>query len=227
MASQWPLVAVEEGFATFARTATQPLTHVTACGDELLPRRVCDDVDGTRAELERLRTLHDSPLWRILAADLAARCGQPLLALPTAREAWAYAKAWQRAAARVALAKSQPQEALRLLQPLIDAGDLVALSILRPAFNALPLDELRAHLATAVAALDDAAPPELRADLALACSVVGDAECVRFHGLRAAARGVATARAPLEWLAAHHPAERVRADARAWLATLPNAAAPP
>jgi hypothetical protein len=218
MASRWPLVAVEPGFATFARAPQRSLTHLSACGDELMTRQACDDYAATSDELGQT----PPGVRAILQIDLAAYCRQATTgALPSLRASWPWQTQWRHAAARLARAQSRPQEALDILAPLIDAGDLPALSILRPAFNELPMHEVRKHLDAAVRALDDDAPPELRADLALACSAEGDAECVRFHGLRAAAHGVATAREPLEWLAAHHPSERVRADARAWLLTLP------
>ena len=84
---------------------------------------------------------------------------------------------------------------------------------------------VRSLLEALLTALDDLAPPALRAQLAAHCAADGDAECARFQGLRAAARGVAGAVSPLCWLTAHHPDARVRDDARAWLATLGREAA--
>jgi hypothetical protein len=106
-------------------------------------------------------------------------------------------------------------------------GDVSALNELgaaatRPAWRA----ELREIVEAAVAAASDHAAPELRANLAALCMAEGDAECVRFHALRAAARGSERAAAPLDWLRAHHPSPEVRADAQRWLALLAPGAGP-
>jgi hypothetical protein len=220
--SRWDIATVEGDFTTFVPrgTTTAPLTHLLPCGQELLPPNACADYDATVAELERLSSLRPSPLWSIVRSDLGARCDRPA-PLPARADAWAYDARWRRAAARVAVHDGRAAAAAALVRPLVADGDVGALAILRPRFADLVPDELRALMESAARSLDALTPPPLRADLARLCMATGDAECVRFHGLRAAARGVPSARAPLSWLAEHHPSARVRADARAWLALLP------
>jgi hypothetical protein len=75
-------------------------------------------------------------------------------------------------------------------------------------------------LAGAVRARDDDAPVELRAELARVCAQLGDADCVRFHGTRAAVSGHPHGPELLGWLEANHPDERVRADSLRWLETM-------
>jgi hypothetical protein len=69
--------------------------------------------------------------------------------------------------------------------------------------------------------LADHTPLDLRGSLAMICLQQGDAECVRFHGMRVAVAGEPEpGRVLLRWLRENHPDAAVRSDAERWLASL-------
>lgn len=123
--------------------------------------------------------------------------------------------------ARVAVARGRLDEALADALALCAEGRLDALPAVAPALQrAGRTADLRALLEAAITALDDAAPGDLRADLAGVLATLGDAEGARFHATRAAALGSARAAPVLRWVSRRHPDARARADAAAWARAL-------
>jgi hypothetical protein len=125
--------------------------------------------------------------------------------------------------AQALLAQNKPFAAFEQLEPDIRTGDVAAFDLIAPALapRAIPAERATGALIALSHELDDRTPGRVRALLALFCVAQGDAECVRFHGMRAALSGEAlpATRQALSWLNEHHSSERVRADARAWLAS--------
>jgi hypothetical protein len=221
-------VLTEASYTTFLPRGRQPaLRAVAACGPELLGPDACRDggaaLDADVAQLAALGG--ESPFVSQLRAERALRCAGDAEAaarlLPDAHEAGGFELARARLAGRIRLARGDAAGALELLGPLARTGDAEALDLLGPALAGGPLRaELRAIVADAVASASDHAQPDLRANLAWLCMRDEDAACVRFHGLRAAARGAERAAEPLRWLAARHASPAVRADAERWLGVL-------
>lgn len=226
--SDWVPVVVEPRFTTFGPRGRFPALHsVAACGERYLAPDACAD-GGARldAEIAGLAALGETSFLDHLRAERALRCdGDAATAarlLPARRAAHGWRRAHDSLEGRIAAARGDLDHALARLGPLARAGDLEALNALGDAAarSAPHRGAFRDVLEDAVAARSDHAPPELRANLALLCAAEGDAACVRFHGVRAAARGSTRAREALRWLAAHHPETRVRRDAVRWLESL-------
>lgn len=227
-------VLIEPGYTTFLpRERGRALRVVAACGAELLPADACREggapLDADIAQLAELGG--ESPFVDHLRAERAVRCARDAetaaLLMPAERDARAFAAERARLDGRVRLARGDVEGALAVLGPLARAGDKTALNLLGPAIAIGPhAAEFRSIVEAAVAAESDLASPDLRANLAWLCMRDEDAECVRFHALRAAARGAERAAQPLAWLVENHPSPRVRADAKRWLALLQPGAAP-
>jgi hypothetical protein len=101
------------------------------------------------------------------------------------------------------------------------SGDVSLLQfVARPEMGTLDTPRARVLLELGIAALGEAADPPVRSLLAAICVEQGDAECARFHALRAAARNAPNIEPTLLWLTDHAETERKRADARAWLELL-------
>lgn len=233
LASIWTPVVVEARFTTFAPPGSaEPLAGLEPCGPEYLAPDACaGSAAGLDRSLARLEALAPAALTRTLRAERTLRCGgnpgDALAILPSARESFAFRDAWRRAKIRALFETGQSDAALVLLWEAIHgAGDLAALGTLRGFAPTISQHAFRTLLEATAEAMRDRAPPGLRADLARVCASEGDAECARFHGFRAAVRGEARARPALEWLARHHPDERARRDAAAWLQWLEEDAAP-
>ncbi len=224
LAPGWVPVVVEPRFTTFVpATDAPPLEVVQPCGPEFLPADACrEDTAPLRRDLQRLAALGESPFLDLLRAEAAVRCdAEPARAealLPPRADVRAFRPAWDRTRARVLLARDDLEGAAAVLEPAIGDGDLAALATVAPALLADgDLDRGRELLEAYAVAADDGTPPDVRADLAWVCARQGDAECARFHGLRAAARGSPRAIEPLRWLAEHARDEATRTEAAAWL----------
>jgi hypothetical protein len=227
----WVPVVVEASFTTFARGAA-PLTTLSPCGPDYLAPDACKD-GGTAldAEIARLPLPKGSPFVRLLRAERLVRCGGPLdgVDIPTRAESGVFADERDHLEAAFRMRTGDPARAVDLLEDAIRAGDPQAIALVAPAFvdGRVPAARARALLGAAVDTLDDAAPPDLRALLALACAAVDEPECARFQGVRAAVRGSRSAVPALAWVAEHHPAARARTDAAAWLRVLAEEPSPP
>ena len=227
----WVPAVVEPRFTTFVPRGLAPgLRTLEPCGGEFLGEQACREGGAAlAADVAQLARLGESPFLGYLRAEGALRCAGDASAaaalLPDPGAARVYRDPRARLAGRILLARGDIAGALEALGPLARAGDLDALNLLGSAAAREPARsaDLRRILESAAASGSDRTPPELRANLALVCMRDGDAECVRFHAIRAAARGVSRAREPLRWLAAQHPSARVRRDAARWLETLDGA----
>ena len=235
---RWLPVLVEARDTTFApagRTGgPRALGRLLPCGPRYLSPESCGADGGPSAgeEIEYTARALEPSFARFLRADRAVRCGaagvsarQLLAWVPSEAEAFHYRPARDGLLAEVLLRGGRPGEAADALEGAIREGQVGALQIVAPALARSDPARLRSLLEALLAALDDTAPPLLRRQLAMHCAADGDAECVRFQGLRAAARGAPGAEGPLCWLMAHHPERRVRDDARAWLEVLRREAA--
>ncbi len=161
-----------------------------------------------------------------LRAVRVLSCGGPptdpatlLHLIPDAYGAYGYARARDLSLARVLIGTDQGERAAHLLDPWVAQGDLEALGVEAMALGR-DLPRLRGAMEAALHELDDAAPADLRAGLARLCTTIGDAECARFQGVRAAAMGAAAAAGPLCFVARAHPSDVAREDATRWLQAL-------
>ena len=221
----WIPVAIEPMVTTFALAPGEhPLTGLAACGEDYLSPQACTDGGAVlAAEVSRLDELNPGPFVHFLRAERIARCGgstQDARALvPPALLSRSYAAPRDRLLARLALADGDTSGAISRLEAGVRAGSLEDLAVIAPTLLQSPA-EARPLLEAFVAAQGDRTPPDVRADLAWVCTQLDDADCVRYHGLRAAVRGSRGAVEPLQWLIEHHPDETVQGDARAWLEIL-------
>ena len=230
----WVPVVVDARFTTFVRAGEDaPLTTLVPCGGEYVRPDACADGGVAMGhEIERLAAWLDEPFHGFLRAEHAARCladaRRAASDVPPASRAREYPGARTRLLARIDLLEGRTDEALARLAPGIAAGDPADLALAGPAlFGGAAPERAIELLQSFAAAKGDATPAAVRADLAWLCTGVGDAECARFHGFRAAAAGHPGAIEPLVWLAQHHPDEGTRAEAERWIALLQRELAPP
>lgn len=226
LAARFIPVLVEARHTTFVapeRAGQLPRVRGLApCGPLYLAPDACAHGGS---ELERSvadqRRFGDSAFLKLMAAAGALQCRgrpAPLASLPAASESRSFRSVWRLYRAWALLLAGQLPEALAAIDAGLDAGDpLAARVLLEPAAGGVSLTDARRVLTRALEQMDDSAPPALRARLALVCMAEGDAECVRYQGLRARAFGDRSATPTLLWAADHHPDARVRADLRAWL----------
>jgi hypothetical protein len=220
--ARWDPVFTEGGFTTFMPRGSAPrLQHLTPCGDSHIGPEVCKDGGaGALREIAALSARHPAAFYQVLEALLQAQCGQPpevFLSRMPARPG-DYEPVWRRLKARAHLQRGQAAAAAALMAPELKEGDLEAVRLLLPALvKGTSPKEARRLLERSARLLDDQMPPQLVLVLARLCMAEGDAECVRFYGMRAATHGVPGAQEVLRWLAERHPSQRVRADAAAWL----------
>lgn len=223
----WVPVVVEPHFTTFVSfPGEKGLDRVSPCGPAFLRADACErDGAALDEEIARLAGYGDRVFTDYLRAERILRCGGDLgaigglipprsLARTYLAQRDALEAAWRVRIGDVARAADVVERAVR-------GGDPGAVAILAPAIagDAVPADRARAVLEAAIDRLDDTAPPDLRALLALACAAEGDAACARFHAIRAAARGARQAAPALLWLRDHGDA-KARADAAAWIEVL-------
>jgi len=223
----WVPVVVEAAYSTFVpgsfESGQQPLVTLAPCGESYLTPLACAE-GGARldAEIAQMAQLGESTLLDFLRARRILDCGgdarEADRLLPSRREAWSFRKPRALARARIDLALGHPERALERMREPAGLGDLDALRIVMATETSIEL--LRETLQGAVRARDDDAPIELRAELARVCAQLGDADCVRFHGTRAAVSGHPGGPELLGWLGANHPDERVRTDSLRWLETM-------
>ncbi|APR76939.1 Hypothetical protein A7982_02286 [Minicystis rosea] len=238
----WVPAVVEAHFTTFVPAgAAPPLVAIAPCGTSFVREDVCrssagaapgsarsEAADGAAfdEDLRRLGAFGETPFVRYLRAERIVRCGGSLdevtRLLPSRSEARTYLP--QRDALEMAwlLRSGAVRRAVDVAEVSMREGDPSGVALVAPALagDAVPAARARVLLEAALASLDDTAPPDLRALLALACAAEGDTPCVRFHALRAAARGSRQAVPALLWLRDHDDSEPHRADAEAWLEVL-------
>ncbi len=227
----WVLVAVDPRFSTFARAkqGQRPLRVVKHCG-KYLPSDPCA---GAGAELDadigQLRKLGASAMIDYLSAARIVFCGGGGAAaqehLSRARHAWYLRYAADDLEARWLIKQQRIVEGIDLVAERIERGDPEALVAVWPQLverRELSLSRRRALLEAFVMAADDEAPRGVRAGLAHVCTRLKDARCAMFHGLRAAAQGSPRVLPVLRWLMKHHPEQRARASAKAWLELMKN-----
>lgn len=229
----WQVVLVEALQTTFARAdrsyALPTIARLVPCGPRFVGPDSCaaDRGEALGAEIAAAARHLEPSFAGFLRAERALRCGSPDVPLttllgwvPSPGQSLTYRAARDGLMAQVLVGVGRPGEAADLLEAAIRAGEVGAFQIVAGPLAGSDPARVRSLLEALLVTLDDTAPPTLRAQLAAHCAADGDAECARFQGLRAAARGAPGAARTLCWLMAHHPAPRVRSDARAWLATL-------
>jgi hypothetical protein len=223
--AEWIAVALDPLYTTFVpKGQGEGLSALNPCGPVYLPADACEG-GGARldADLARLAPLADPSFLGYLRAERIARCGgdktQIPALLPPPRAAGPYARQRAWLLIRYLISEGRAAEALREAEalPVEDEADTAELyQIIRLGMRAgADLQQAQRLLERAIRRAGDQTPPELRVQLAALCASQGDEECVRFHGLRAAALGAA-ADPILTWLRQNHSAPEVRAEAAAW-----------
>ena len=228
-------MVVEPIYSAFVRQrrGVIPLRAIAPCGEDYLTADACVEDGGVLDDdIAKLAELEETPFLDYLRAERVGRCGgsseEGLDAVPPPNEARAYPAQRRRVLARLHLSLGDVDAAVAAVEKDVRAGDLRSLAVIGPyLIRDLQPDRTVSMLQSFAIAADDGTPPDVRADLAYLCSVTGDAECVRFHGLRAAARGAPGAVEPLIWLAQQHPEQAVRVEAIAWLTELQEGQVPP
>lgn len=229
LSASWVPVVVEPRSTAFVRPGlAEPLTHLAACGPSFLADNACED-DGSflDAEIDRMSRLGETAFVDYLRAERIVQCGGSLdevpALIPAPHEAREYKQARNRLLAALQIRRGDEASALEAVAEDIMAGDITSYmwaSRLLANSKAIPLERRREIVEALVEIADDAVPPHmrpgLRSILAHLCAGLGDAECTRFHALRAAARGEPSAASSLEWLSKNHSSERVRREATRW-----------
>jgi hypothetical protein len=222
LATRWSVAMVEPLYTTFVQTRTvQTLAALRPCGVRYVPPEACEDA-GLNGELAFVRAQGAGAFADFLAAERDVRCGAPTklpAALRTlaalAPDARAYLAAFRRTQAEALLRSGQFDAATSVLLRALNDDDRGSIQLLQsPSAGALPLRFAKQILARYVELARDDSDLAARVALAEICVRDGDVECARFNATRAAVRGRASG--ALEWLARHHPAERVRRDAQRW-----------
>jgi hypothetical protein len=233
----WVTVGVDPFFTTFARKGTPmadaPLAVVRPCDSELVPADACKTPGLFAADVGALAARAETPLVSFLRADEARLChdsydaSQVLAQIPERWRAWGFRDQRDELVASIYRDAGKLDLAVEAIEPDLEEGNTAALSMVAPRLDAYPDPQrLRRVLERGLRAADDAASPDARAALAAACVKLGDVDCARLQGERAAIRGSAAAVPTLCWLANEPRPARVRAEARAWLDTLSPAACP-
>ncbi len=230
----WRPVAIDPAWSTFSKLDDgQGLHAIAPCGrDFLLPSACEGERAGVRADLVQLRALRPSPLLDFIEAQSLQRCAHDVTAatrvLPRRESAEGFVVARDLLAAELDLQQSGGRHAVELVGAYAAQGDLAAWGVLLRAAGkgSLKAADVLPVARAAVAKFDDRAPPAIRELLAMLCTEVGDAHCAYFHGLRAALEGSPNADAVLAWLSTQHPDPKVRAEAKAFRATLATEHAP-
>jgi hypothetical protein len=228
----WIAVAVEPAHTTFVhRSVAARLVPsvLSPCGAEYVAQSMCSTLPRVDAEVTRLEGISDRGFADFVRAVVALRCRVPVppamvdtwLAAAAQRDDAPYAAERDRVRAATLASRNEHDAALDVLAPHVIHGDLRATAMLVAIARAGgKISHARSVLDEATQTLDDAAPATLRAELASVCAVVGDLECAREQGLRAAARGSAAAVSALCVVAQRHRGAAVRDDARRWIDTL-------
>jgi hypothetical protein len=221
-------VVIEAHYTTFARSSPseKALEAILPCGVDYFRDEACARPEVLDEEIARMAALGDAPFVRFLRASRAVRCGGD----PSQVEGWiprreeARSFEHQRDALEAAwrLGRGDGPGAVEVAERALADGDPKVAVLLAPSLVEanVQVEQTRHLLEGAVRAMDDAAPADVRAVLALACVVMDDGACVRFHGLRAAERGSQRVVPALMWLHAHAPTAQGRADADAWIEAL-------
>ena len=221
VAESWTVVAVDPVWTTFLAAGPPPLRGLLPCGADYVATDACQD--GVWPEVqESLSAPESAAFLQYLTAeqsDLCAAASGQMAGTddPPAGPRAAWGAARDRLVARRMLARGDVDGAIMLLAPSITRGSVASLSIVAPRlFTPTVHPRARGLLEALVFALDDKAPPDIRADLAWICTQQGDVACARFQGLRAAVGGSARAAEVLQWLAVNDPSPAFRAEAEAW-----------
>lgn len=230
----WAVIAIEPSYTTFVDANPDfSFEALAPCGANFLREDACKD-GGARlnTEIDHLERYGRSAFVRYLRAESVWRCGgdkrSVAALLPSEQESATFLRGRNLLSAHHLLEQGKASQAFALLMPLLSKSDQDAFRTLMPYLvqHRDQLSSLRTPLQELADTLRDSLPHDTRSLLAEACAMEGDAECVRFHGIRAVVRGSSFAAPLLQWLVAHHPMERVRRDAEAWLhvqnATVPR-----
>ena len=224
LAKRWSVALVEPLYTTFVESpGPAPIAALRPCGMAYLSRESCDS-EALRADIAQVRAAGAHAFARFLEAERSVHCdADPGPALETLRALAPDAKPFKRYFERVfieaLLRGSAPEEAKDHMLSALAERDLGVVSMLQlPAAGVMPLEAARQVLEAYVDRTGDEADIGVRAALAEICARAGDAECIRFHGTRAALRGRSTR--ALTWLAEHHEDERIRRDAQRWIEVL-------
>jgi hypothetical protein len=225
LAKRWQAVVIEARYSTFVPPGRgSALAGVDPCGPEFIHPRAIDAsaIERTLGELARLGA---NPFIDYLRAQQAlaktpADPGRALALLERSAEP-SYARPHRRLRVDALLQAGQLDPAVELLREALADGDVSVLRfVAAPQMGALPLSSARELLEAGIELLGEAASPTTRSMLAAVCVEQGDAECARYHALRAAVRGASNIEPTLSWLGDHARTARMRADARAWLELL-------
>jgi hypothetical protein len=233
----WVTVGVDPFFTTFARKGTPladaPLAVVRPCDPELVPADACKNPGLFAADVRALAARAETPLVSFLRADEARLChdsydaSQVLARIPERWRAWGFRDQRDALVAAIYRDAGKMDLAVEAIEPDLEEGNTAVLSVVAPKLDAYPDPlHLRRILERGIRAADDAASPDARAALAAACSKLGDVDCARLQGERAAIRGSAAAVPTLCWLASAPRAPSVRTEARAWLDVVSPGACP-
>lgn len=222
----WVAAVVESKHTTFVPEGRAPaLSAIAPCGLDYFAKNACENVNALDTDIARLEALGSTPFVRYLKAERILRCGgaldQVAPLIPSRRDARQFMSARDGAEIAYLLRRGDVASAAKVVETAVgDDPSVVGYIAHAVSQDALPPSRARALLQKAIDKLADDAPPDLRAVLALTCAAEQDADCARFHGLRAAARGSRQSMPVLVWLRDHDPTPRGRADAAAWFAVL-------
>jgi len=225
LARRWTPVVIEPYYTTFVRTTAAPtITTIEPCGDHYMKPMLCARQGRAFAQdMARLEKYVHPSFQRFLQAEYIVRCGGDLSAVPnlfpSREDSWFYRGQVDMLRASWLSQSGHPEEAVSLLTPLLRRGNLDAFSVIEPSVTSgrVNPDAVYGPLKDLVKEWDDQTPINVREALTFTCMRLGQADCVQFHGTRAALQGSRNARQIFEWLARNHRDALVRNDAKAWL----------
>jgi hypothetical protein len=220
-------VLIEPRHTLFVRKGASleaaPITTLHPCGMAFVNERSCSDEQAAEADAGKVAEF-DVKFAGFLRLERAVTCRLPLLDVvafaPNEEDAIGYEDERRLVLAQALLAGEQFAGAADLLREMAEAGYEPAVRLSLRALKAQN-DSVGvvALLSGAANEMDDAMPPDLRAELGLACITTGDLACARFHTMRAAARGSKRALPALEALVQRDTPSGKR-EAAAWIAAL-------
>jgi hypothetical protein len=227
LGDNWVPVSIEPSATTFVRRGQDTgLRKLAPCGPRFLAPDACEKNGRLlKEDIERLERLGATPFLSFLRTAHAVHCGDGPPSdevaewIPSADEARPYSAARNRLLAHYHRRRHEDSRAIDAVEVDIAAGNLHAYDAIAPILATSPeisIERKHALLESLVKRLDIKTPPTVRAELARTCIALGDVDCARFHGLRAAARGEDLGKDVLSWLTLAHPSERVRRDAEHW-----------
>lgn len=222
----WAPVVVESQYTTFVKSPDEgqyTIESLNPCGDMFFKATTCAEDGGQmQADVQYLERFKNTPFLNFLKAFQSFECKKDVESaeriLPEKFQSRAFTSEYARLRARMLFVKGRIDEALEVLEPRLEAGDMQSWDLLERGIAKGVISPFRAEplYAKAEREMKDRMPVRLRVMHASLCTELQIPECVRFEAIRSAAMGEHRVIPSLIWLSQHHPIPRVRKNALDW-----------